>query len=120
MHKTFCIVYDHSCHCSLDVRKCQGDTGTTGNLFVVAFSLGNQSGCHTVSCRRQILADVYSHTETIHRNMNNLPILFTNGQTVNVDLIFCSFGLVNIGTFRQLLLKTVNSPEFVANSFRTD
>ena len=67
-------------------------------MFVIAFSLENQSGCRTVSCRRQMLADVYSRTEIIHRDIN-LPITFTHSQTVNVDLIFCSFGLVDMGIF---------------------
>jgi hypothetical protein len=91
VYKTFLIIYSHSYRYSVNVRKCQGDTGTTGNLFVIAFTFGDQPGCRTASCRQQFLTNFYSNIETIYRNIN-LPITFTNGQTLNVELIFCSFG----------------------------
>jgi hypothetical protein len=96
VYKTFFIIYSHFCRYSVNVRKCQGDTGTTGNLFVIAFTFEDQPECRTASCRQQFLANVYSNIETIYRNIN-LPITFTSGQTLNVELIFCSFSLGDIG-----------------------
>lgn len=65
----------------VNVRKCQEDTGKTGNLFVIAFTVGDQ----------QFHRNIYSNLETTYHNIN-LSITFTNDETLNVELIFCSFG----------------------------
>jgi hypothetical protein len=117
VYKTFLIIYSHSCRYSVNVRKCQEDTGTTGNLFVIAFTFGDQPECRTASCRQQFLANVYSNIETIYRNIN-LTITFTNGQTINVELIFCSFGfsqnsisiyILTVGIFRREPIRQILS-----------
>ena len=75
----------------LNGRECQISTDTTGNMFVIAFTVRDQFECRTVSCRQQSFTNAYSNIETSSRHIS-LPITFTNGQTRDVDLILCSFG----------------------------
>jgi len=65
-------------------------------MLAVAVTMKYQPGCNTTYCRQQFLSNVYSNIGTNHHNIN-IPITFTNGQTLNVELIFCSIGLGDTG-----------------------
>ena len=94
--ESFFSINSHFYDYSENVRKCQQRTNTTGSIFVITFTTRYSVGCNTTSCHQQYLSNIYTNIETIYHRIS-LPITFTNGRTIDIELMFCSFGLGDTG-----------------------
>jgi hypothetical protein len=102
----------HLSHCRTDINQCRGTTGTTGDVFTVAFLYEYLPECSTTPCQQRTLTNINKNIETDH-NKISVPITFTNGQTLTVQLFFCSFGSFSTGKTTCLFSKIERGGIFI-------
>ena len=70
--------------------QCQTGITLIGDFFLTSISIKNPRECITSGCNKTFITTMKKHIESLYPKIV-LTITFTNGQTTNVTLTFCSY-----------------------------
>ncbi len=90
-------------HCRENIIQCRRKTTIIGDVFIVTMFYEFPIGCSTAACQHREAKRVYKRIKT-DNNEITISITFTNGQTIVVGLLFCSFDPFATGTSETSLV----------------
>lgn len=94
-----------SLYFSINGIQSQNDIDLQGDWLVLSVSVENPRGCRTAYCKKLLITKAQKNIATLFKKMNK-KMTFTNGQTYNVQLIFCSFNQLVAGKIFNHLSNT--------------
>jgi hypothetical protein len=82
------------CYSSDVSVQCEGYVVTTGNLFIISFTIEYSHGCNYPSCEEKFIKEVESQIAAVPANLT-LTLPLANGTTIEIDASFCSINQTN-------------------------
>lgn len=75
---------------STNIIQCQKGPGITSDFLTMSISINYPQGCVGDACRQTFDTKVQQHIEILYPEMN-FAITFSNGETLGLQMSFCSF-----------------------------
>ncbi len=93
--------------------QCLHDANTNGDWLVLSTSIKFTDECRATDCRKAFISRAQQKIFNVYHNIK-LPIKFTNGQTIPVEMSFCSSEQTSIGNgfYYCMIIFIINTIEF--------
>ncbi len=82
------------CYSSNIASQCQVNVGTTGNSFLISFTIDYSRGCNYPSCEQKFIEAVEYQIATVSKNIT-LTLTLANGTMIEIVVNFCSINQTN-------------------------
>lgn len=76
------------CYSTNIPTQCEINVGTTGNLFLISFTIDYSNGCNYPNCEQKFIQAVEYQIAIVSTNII-LTLTFTNGTTMTIVVNFC-------------------------------